>query len=163
MNCLWAVLTENVHRVCKSIWFFYACILCFHFCTQVSFYLISNVHFVITFEIPIETFEKCHIEIYRYVSYVKSETSDIWRSGVWLLKPFGARVQENHICDLVKLNSTKKLGPYLKDVTYVTKFFLQNRKIWALRAKFEILLLKNEAFLDGFRLPESFTLATNLF
>ena len=57
----------------------------------------------------------------------------------------------------------KKLGPYLKDVTYVTKFFLQNRKIWALRAKFEILLLKNEAFLDGFRLPESFTLATNLF
>ena len=72
------------------------------------------MHFVITFEIPIETFEKCHIEIYRYVSYVKSETSDIWRSGVWLLKPFGARVEENHICDLVKLNSTKKTRTVFK-------------------------------------------------
>ena len=36
-----------------------------------------------TFEnkIPVQTFEKPHNVSYRYVSYVKPETSDIWRTG----------------------------------------------------------------------------------
>ena len=63
-----------------------------------------------TFEnrIPITTFEKWHDISYRYVSYAKSETSDIWRTDAWFLKPFGKRVEENHIYNLVKSNSTVK-------------------------------------------------------
>ena len=34
---------------------------------------------------------------YRYVSYPKSKTSDIWRTDAWFLKPFGERVDENHM------------------------------------------------------------------
>ena len=75
--------------VCLSALF--SCLLCFHVCKHVCFHLISNVHVVRTFEnrIPFQTFEKWHNVSYLYVSYVKSETSDIWRTGPWFLKPFG--------------------------------------------------------------------------
>ena len=55
-----------------------------------------------TFEnrIPVQIFEKWHNVNYRYVSYEKSEASSIWKTGAWLLKPFGKRVEENHIYDL---------------------------------------------------------------
>ena len=43
---------------------------------------------------------------YRYVSYVKSKTSDIWRTGAWFLNRFEERVEENHIYHLAKPNST---------------------------------------------------------
>ena len=36
---IWAVLIENVHRVCKNIWFLYVCILCFHVCSHILFNL----------------------------------------------------------------------------------------------------------------------------
>ena len=42
----------------------------------------------------------------RYISYIKSETSDIWKTDEWFLKTFKERVEENHIYDLVKPNST---------------------------------------------------------
>ena len=45
---------------------------------------------------------------YRYVSYLKSEIFHIWRTNAWFLKPFVERVEENHIYDLVKPNSTVK-------------------------------------------------------
>ena len=32
-----AILTENVNRVCKNIWFLYACMLCFHVCFDFMF------------------------------------------------------------------------------------------------------------------------------
>ena len=32
-----AILTENVHRVCKNTWFLYACMLCFHVCFDFMF------------------------------------------------------------------------------------------------------------------------------
>ena len=59
-----------------------------------------------TFEnrIPIQTLKKWH-----NVSYVKSKTSDIWRTGAWFLKLFGKWVEENHIYDLVKPNSKKEM------------------------------------------------------
>ena len=53
-------------------------------------------------------FEEWRNGTYRYVSYVKSQKSDIWRTGAWFLKPFGERVEEKHIYDLVKPNSTVK-------------------------------------------------------
>ena len=40
---------------------------------------------------------KSHKVSYRCVSYIKSETSNIWRTGALFLKPFGERVEENHI------------------------------------------------------------------
>ena len=97
-----AVHTENGRRVCKNIRFLYAllsCMLCSHVCTHVCFHLIPNVQIVRTFEnrIRIQTFEKWHNASYRYISYIKSETSDIWRTVAWFLKPFGETVKENHI------------------------------------------------------------------
>ena len=89
-----------------------ACMLCFHVCTHVCFPLISHVHIVRTFKnrIPFQRFEKWHKVSYRYVSYIKSETSFIWRTGTWFLKPFQERVEENHIYHIVKPNSTVKTG-----------------------------------------------------
>ena len=59
--------------------------------------------------VPFQTFEKWRNVRYRYVSYVKSETSDIWRKDAWFLKPIvGERVEENHIYHLVKPSSTVK-------------------------------------------------------
>ena len=59
-------------------------------------------------EIPIQTLKKWHNVSYHYFSYVKSETSNIWRTRAWFLKLFRERVEENHIYDLVKPNSTVK-------------------------------------------------------
>ena len=85
-----AVLTENLHRVCKNMIFvcsyaLLSCILCFHACTHVCFHLISKVKIIKAFEnrIPILTFEKWHNVSYCYVSCVKSATSDIWRTSAW--------------------------------------------------------------------------------
>ena len=74
-----AVLTENIHWVCKSICFLYVCMVYFRVCTQVCFQLISNVHIVRTIEnrILFQTFEKWQNVSYGYVSYVTSEISDI--------------------------------------------------------------------------------------
>ena len=73
--------------------------------------MISNVQVVRTYvnRIPFQTFEKWQNTSYYYVSYVKSETYNIWGTGAWFLKPFGSRVEENHIYNLVKLNSAVKL------------------------------------------------------
>ena len=87
-----------------------SCMLCFHVCTHVCFHLISNVHIVRMFQnkIPFQTFGKWHKVSYRYTSYAKSETSDIWRTDALFLKPIGERVEENHTYDLVKPNSVVK-------------------------------------------------------
>ena len=65
--------------------------LCFHICTNVYLYLISNMKVVRTFEnkIPIQMFKKWYNVSCRYVSYIKSEASNVWRTGVWFLKPVG--------------------------------------------------------------------------
>ena len=120
-----AILTENVYRVWKNIWFLYVCMLCFAFmnallsCLHTCFHLISNVHIVRKFKnrIPFPTFEKWHNVSYRYVSYIKSVTSNIWRAGAWFLKPFGERVEENHMYHLVKLNSTVKTRTVFRGYT----------------------------------------------
>ena len=73
------------------------------------------------------------------VSYVKSEKSDVWRTGAWFLKPLGKMVEEKNIYDLVKANSTvKKLEQCIKSVTFVTKFFWKIKNL-TLRGKFETL------------------------
>ena len=96
------VLTENVHQVCKNMIFVClfdlpSCMLCFYACTH----MISHMH-------TYKTIEKKHNVSYLYASYVKSETFDIWRTAAWFFKPFGERVGENHIYDLVRSNSTVK-------------------------------------------------------
>ena len=45
---------------------------------------------------------------YGYVSYVKSEASNIQRVLAWFLKPFGERLEKNHIYHLIKPNTTVK-------------------------------------------------------
>ena len=73
--------------------------LCFHVCVHVCLYLISNVKIVRTFEnrILVQTFRKRDNVSYCYISYVKSETSNIWITGARFLKPFQERVEENQI------------------------------------------------------------------
>ena len=112
--------------------------LCFHFCTHVCLHLISNVCIVRTFEniIPFQTFEKWYNLSYRYVSKVKSEASDIWKTVVWLLKPFSWRVDKNPIYHQAKPNSTLKTR---EGVIYVTKLIFWKIQRLILRAKFESL------------------------
>ena len=74
-------------------------------------------------------FEKWHNVNYRYVSYIKSETSDIWRTDAWFLKPFGEWVEENHIYDLVKPNSTVKTKTVYRERNVCYQVFLENGKI----------------------------------
>ena len=81
-------------------------------------------------------FEKWHNVSYRYVSYVKAETSDIWRTGAQFLKPSGERFEKNRIYDLLNTNSRVKTRKYVEGITYVTKFFPKKEKL-TLRAKFE--------------------------
>ena len=57
--------------------------------------------------IPFQTFEKWHNVSYYYVSYVKPETFNIWRTGAWILMPFLEQVEENHIFNLIKPNYTE--------------------------------------------------------
>ena len=86
-----------------------SCMLCFHVWTHVWFHLILNLHMVRTFgnRIPFQMFEKWHNVSYRYVSYVKPETFNIWRTGAWILMPFWEQVEENHIFNLIKPNYTE--------------------------------------------------------
>ena len=116
-------LQKHIIFVCLFV--LLSCMLCFHVCTHECFHLISNVHIVRTFEnrIPFQTFEKWHNVSYRYVSYIKSETSFIWRTGAWFLKPFEERVEEKHIYQIVKPNSTVKPGTVYRECTYVPVFF----------------------------------------
>ena len=104
---------------------------CFQVYTHVCFHLISNVQIVRTFEnrIPIQTFEKRHNVSYRYVSNIKSETSDICSIGTWFLKPFGERVEENHIYDLVKPNYTIKSRTVYIGCNLCYQVFLESGKI----------------------------------
>ena len=69
--------------------------------------------------IPIQTFQNWHNVSYHYISYIKSETSDIWRTGAWFPKPFGQTVKENHIYDLVKPNSIVKTRKVYKRVPHM--------------------------------------------
>ena len=105
--------------------------LCFHVYTHVCFHLISKVHIVKTFKnrIPFQTFEKWHKVSYHHVSYIKSETSFIWRTGAWFLKPFEQRVEENHIYHIVKPNSTVKTGTIYSGCNVCYQVFLENGKI----------------------------------
>ena len=79
-------------------------------------------------------FEELHNGTYCNVSYVKSEKSDIWRTGASFQKPFGETVEEKHIYDLVKPNSIVKNQN--KGACY--QVFLESGKI-DLRAKFKTL------------------------
>ena len=101
--------------------------------TDLCFHLISNVQIanqIKTFEdrIPIQTFEKWHNVSCRYVSYVKSETSDIWRTGAWFLKPFGERVEEKHIYHLAKPNSAVKTGTVYRGCNVIYEVFWKMEK-----------------------------------
>ena len=105
---LWAVLTENVHWACRNIWLLYACMLCFYVCFAFMFahMLSSNTKLAhcqnIWKQNSISNVWKWHNLSYRYVSYVKLEVFNIWRTGAWFLKPFAERVKKNHIYDPVK-------------------------------------------------------------
>ena len=79
-------------------------------------------------------FRKWHNVSYHCVSYIKSETSDIWRIGAQFLKPFGERFEENH--NKTEFYSTNM--EHIEGVTYATKFFWKMEKL-SLRAKFEAL------------------------
>ena len=122
---------ENVHRVCKTYDFCMLVRFAFIFANHVFFHRIWKAQIVRTFEnrIPIQTFEKLHNVSYRYVSYVKSETSDIWRTGAWFLKTFGERIKENHIYDLVKPNSTVKSRTIYRGCNVFYQVFLENGQI----------------------------------
>ena len=74
-------------------------------------------------------FQKWYNVSYRYVSYVKTETSNIWRTGAWFLKPFGERVEQNHIYHLVKPNSTEKTRSVYRGCNICHQVFLENGKI----------------------------------
>ena len=108
-----------------------SCMLCFHVCKHLCFHLISNLHIVRIFEnrILFQTFEKWHNVSFCYVSHVKSKTSDTWRTGGWFLKPLGERVEENHIYQLVKPNSTVKTGALYRGCNVCYQVFLENGKI----------------------------------
>ena len=100
----------------------------------------SNVHILRKFEnrIPFQTFEKWHNVSYRCVSYIKSETSFIWRTSAWFLKPFEERVEENYIYYIVKPNSTVKTGTVYRGCNVCYQFFWKMEKL-TLIAKFETL------------------------
>ena len=119
------------HIIFVCLYVFLSCMLCFHVCTHECFHLISNVHIVRTFEnrIPFQTFEKWHNVSYRYVSYIKSETSFIWRRGTWLLKSFQERVEENHIYHIVKPSSTVKTGTVYRGCNVCYQFFWKIEKL----------------------------------
>ena len=86
--------------------FMYALVSCLHTCMVLSDIKRANCQYKNT--IPIQTFKKWHNVCYCYVSYVKSETSNIWRARAWFLNPFGERIEGNHTYDLERPNSTVK-------------------------------------------------------
>ena len=131
---MWAVLTENVHLVCKNIWFLFICMLCFHLCFAFMFAHMRVFWYQTCTspehsKLPFQTFEKWYNVSYRYVSYAKSETSDIWSTGAWFLKPFGERVEENHIYLLVKPISAVKTRAIYRGCNVYYQVFLENRKV----------------------------------
>ena len=95
----------------------------------------SSTKFIFAFEsFPLKMYivsskTKWHNVSYRYISYVKSETSFIWRIGAWFLKPFEERVEENHIYHIVKPNSTVKTKTVYRGCNVCYHFFLENGKI----------------------------------
>ena len=111
--------------MCVCFVFMYALLSCLPTC-MVSPDMKCNI--VRTFEnrIPFQTFEKWHNVSYRYVSYKKSEKSDIWRRGAWFLKPFGERVEENHIYPLVKPNFAVKTRTVYRRYDVCYQVFLEN-------------------------------------
>ena len=60
--------------------------------------------------------------------YAKSETFNLWRTGAWILKTFGERVEENHIYDLVKKNSTVKIRAVYRGCYICYQDFLETEK-----------------------------------
>ena len=42
-------------------------------------------------------FKKWYNVSCRYISYIKSEASNIWRTGVWFLKPFGEVMRKSYL------------------------------------------------------------------
>ena len=74
-------------------------------------------------------FEKWHNVSCRYVSYVKSETSDAWGTVAWVLKPFGKRFEENYIYHLVKLNSAVKTSTEYGGCNVCYRVFSENGNI----------------------------------
>ena len=67
-----------------------------------------------------------------------SETSDIWRTGAWFLKPFGESVEENHIYHLVKPNYTVKTRAVYRRCNVCYQVFWKMGEL-TLREKFETL------------------------
>ena len=128
------------HIIFVCLYVLLSCVRWFHVFTHECFHLISNAHIVRTFEsrTRFETFEKWHNVNYRYVSCLKSETSFIWRTGAWFLKPFEERVEENHIYNVVKPNFTVKTGTVYRGCNICYQFFWKMEKL-ALIAKFETL------------------------
>ena len=58
-----------------------------------------------------------------------SQTSNIWRTEAWFLKPFGERVEEHHIYNLVKPNSIVKTRTVYRGRNICYQVFLENKKI----------------------------------
>ena len=108
-----------------------SCMPCFHVCTHICFHLISNMHIARTLgnRIPFQTFEKWHNVSYRYVSYVQSETSDIWRTGAWFLKPFRERFQENNIFRIINPKFIIKTRTVYRGCNVCYQVFSENGKI----------------------------------
>ena len=133
---------KNMNFVC--LYALFSFMLCFHVCTHICFNLTSSVHIIRTFQnrIPFQTVEKRHNVSYHYVSYIKSETSNIWRTGAWFWKWFRERVKENHIYHLVKLNSTVRTRTVYRGCNVCYQVFLKNgkneyrRKIWSFNINF---------------------------
>ena len=63
---------------------------------------------------------------------------DIVRTGAWLLKPFGERVEENHIYYLVEPDSTVKTRTVYIGCNVCYQVFWKIEKL-TLRGKFETL------------------------
>ena len=101
--------------------FMYALLSCLHTCM-----LSCDIKRANRQNIPFQTFEKWHNVSYRYVNYIKSETSDIWRTGAWFLKSFGDSVEENHIYHLVKPNATVKIITVYRGCNVCYQVFLEN-------------------------------------
>ena len=134
VNSYRAILIENVHQVCRNMIFvclcdLLSCMLCFHACTHVCFH---------TYAIPFQMFKKWHNISYCYISYIKSETSNLSRTCAWFLKPFEERVEENHIYHLVKPNSAVKARTVYGGCNICYQVFWKRGKL-TLRAKFETL------------------------
>ena len=87
-----AILTENVHRFCKNIWFLYACMLCSHEC------LLSCLHTcMLSSDIKranrqnIQMLGKWHNVSYRYlrnIGYLEQNRSMVFKIGLSLLRKF---------------------------------------------------------------------------